>query len=126
VNKNNALNYHFDGGNFEGVMSCMVVLRKNLEGGFLSVPEIDARFLLEDRSYFLFDGQKLLHGVTPIKRLNRNAYRYSIVYYAIRNMMKCGTLKQELDHARKGRMEIEKKRITKSAAPPDTTKSEPT
>jgi hypothetical protein len=116
VNKNNPLKYHFDAGNFKGVMSCMVVLRSNCEGGYLSVPELDTRFLLENKTYFLFDGQSLLHGVTPIKLLNQNSYRYSVVYYSLKAMGKCGTFDEELAHARSSRMDLERRRSVKTEA----------
>ncbi len=111
VNKNNPLKYHLDRGNFLDVFSCMVVLRKNCEGGYLVVPELNAKFLLSDRSVFLFDGQKWLHGVSQIKMLNDQGYRYSIVYYALRAMCKCGSIEDELDHARGTRMKIERRRV---------------
>ena len=111
VNQNNPLRYHYDRGNFPGVFSCMVVFRNLCEGGFLSVPEFNCRFALEDQSYFLFDGQALLHGVTPIKKLNRNGYRYSVVYYALKAMAKCGTLEQEISRARAEKRGREQRRV---------------
>lgn len=108
INKNNPLNYHFDSGNFENVLSCMLVLRKNMEGGWLCVPEIDTRFLLKNNSLFMFDGQKLLHGVSPMSEMETedDAYRFSIVYYSLKGMWKCLTLTEELLRSRK--LELDK------------------
>jgi hypothetical protein len=114
VNRNNPLLYHYDKGNLFDVMSCMVVFRHLCEGGFLSIPEFGARWLLNDRSYFLFDGQSCLHGVTPIQKLNQKAYRYSVVYYALRKMQECGTREEELCRVRTNRRLVEKRRSTKS------------
>lgn len=111
VNKDNPLNYHLDTGNFEGCFSCMIVLRQNLQGGFLSVPEFNARWLLEDGAFFLFDGQALLHGVTPMKLLNAKAYRYSVVFYALRAMARCGTPAEELARIRQLKRTREWKRV---------------
>lgn len=111
ANRNNPLKYHFDKGNLENVMSCMVVFRRGCEGGYLSIPEFDARWMLDDHSVLLFDGQSFLHGVTPIKRLNKNAYRYSVVYYALKALGKCGTLDEELTRARIEKREREKRRV---------------
>jgi hypothetical protein len=111
VNKNNSLKYHLDRGNLESVMSCMVVFRQFCEGGYLSIPEFNARWMLDDHSYFLFDGQSYLHGVTPIKRLNKKAYRHSVVYYALRAMEKCGSVMEELSRARAEKRAREQRRV---------------
>jgi len=100
VNKNNPLSYHFDSGNFENVLSCMLVLREDMEGGWLCVPEINTRFLLKHNSLFMFDGQKIMHGVSPMKPTSDKGYRFSIVYYSLKGMWKCLTLNEELLRAR--------------------------
>lgn len=117
VNQNNPLNYHYDRGNLIGVMSCMIVFRELCTGGFLSLPEFDAKWLLEDNSFFFFDGQSFLHGVTPIKRLNKNGYRYSVVYYALRAMGKCGSPTEEVARCRSEKRKREKKRTTQVETP---------
>jgi hypothetical protein len=106
INKNNPLNYHFDSGNFENVLSCMLVLRKNMAGGWLCVPEMDTKFLLKHNSLFMFDGQKLLHGVSPMAENGEDAYRFSIVYYSLKGMWKCLTLTEELLRSKK--LELDK------------------
>jgi len=111
VNKNNPLKYHLDRGNLHGVMSCMAVFKNLVEGGNLSIPEFNAKWLLDDHTYFLFDGQSFIHGVTPVKPMNKNGYRYSIVYYALRAMQKCGSPTEELARCRKEKMERERRRV---------------
>lgn len=96
INKDNALPYHFDAGNFRDVWSCMLVFKRDVEGGFLSCPELDMGFRLKNNSLFMFEGQSLLHGVTPIRRLSRRAYRYSIVYYSLQQIWKCLPITDEL------------------------------
>lgn len=100
INKNNALHYHFDAGNFEHVLSAMLVLRKGMSGGWLVLPEFDVRFLLKNNAIFMFDGQEIIHGVTPMKKEEEGAYRYSIVFYSLKGMWKCLTLTEELANAR--------------------------
>ena len=100
VNKNNPLSYHFDAGNFKDVLSCMLVLRKEMEGGWLCVPEINTRFLLKHNSLFMFDGQKIMHGVSPMNPKSDDGYRFSVVYYSLKGMWKCLTLDDELLRAR--------------------------
>lgn len=111
VNRDNPLRYHYDRGNLRDVMSCMAVFRNLVDGGNLAVPEFGARWALDDHSYFLFDGQRFLHGVTPIRKLNKRAYRYSVVYYALRAMEKCGTLEEEISRARAEKRAREKRRV---------------
>lgn len=111
VNENNPLKYHLDSGNFEGMFSCMAVFRKECEGGYLSVPEFNTRFFLDDHSYLLFDGQALLHGVTPLKTITSDGYRYSVVYYALKSMVDCGTRDEEIKRIRVLKRTREKNRL---------------
>ncbi len=113
INKNNPLKYHFDTGNFTDVWSGMLVFKRDIEGGYLSVPEYGIGFELKHNSLLMFDGQGLLHGVTPIKRLHPNAFRYSIVYYSLRQMWNCLPITDELLRIRQVRTERETKRVGK-------------
>lgn len=112
INKNNPLKYHFDTGNFADVWSGMLVFKRDIEGGYLSVPQYDIGFELKHNSLLMFDGQGLLHGVTPIKRMSKAAFRYSIVYYSLRQMWNCLPITDELLRIRKLRTEREQKRTT--------------
>src|SRR5256885_8339426 len=75
INKNNPLPYHFDTGNFKHVWSNMLVFKHDISGGYLAVPEYDCGFFLRHNSLLMFDGQNILHGVTPITMLSADAYR---------------------------------------------------
>lgn len=110
ANKDNQLRYHFDSGNFSDVWSAMLVFKNQISGGHLSVPEYDLCFELKDHSALMFDGQGLLHGVTPFKKLTPDAYRYSIVYYSLRQMWNCLAPTDELMRIRKIKTEREFKR----------------
>lgn len=100
INKNNPLKYHFDAGNFKGVCSCMIGFKRDVAGGYLSIPEFNIALEIGDRSISIFDGQSLLHGVTPIRKLSPMAYRYTAVYYALEQMWKCEPLELELARIR--------------------------
>lgn len=112
INKNNPLKYHFDAGNFKDVCSCMLCLKNDVSGGYLSCPEIDIGFKLDNGTCLIFDGQGLLHGVTPITKLSPQAYRYTVVYYTLLQMWKCGELTQEIARIRNIKSERERKRLT--------------
>lgn len=111
VNKNNELHYHYDTGNFKNVYSNMVAFKSNIRGGFLSIPEYAIGLEIATNSVLLFDGQKLLHGVTPIKLLNANSYRYTVVYYTLKSMWNCEPLTKEVARYKKERTELEKRRF---------------
>lgn len=108
INKNNPLKYHFDTGNFNDVFSCMLVFKSGVTGGYLSLPEYDLGFELKDRTAFMFDGQGILHGVTPIKYASPLAYRYSVVYYSLKQIWKCLTITDELIRIRERKTKREK------------------
>lgn len=113
VNYNNPLQYHFDAGNFSQVCSAMIGFRHKTQGGHLACPELGIAFEIGDRSLILFDGQKLLHGVTPIRRLSEDAFRFTIVYYSLKQMWNCETVRGEVDALRQRRTIAEKNRVSK-------------
>jgi hypothetical protein len=117
VNYNNPLQYHFDAGNFSQVCSAMVAFRHKTQGGHLACPELGVAFEIADRSLILFDGQKLLHGVTPIKRLAEDAFRFTVVYYSLKQMWNCETVQGEVDALRDRRTKTEQRRAKERAEP---------
>ena len=76
-------------------------------GGYLSLPEYDFGLQCADNTLVMFDGQSILHGVTPMKFFSSNAYRYSIVYYTLSEMWRCDDLDGELAKVRNRRNKIE-------------------
>lgn len=100
INKNNPLKYHFDSGNFKNVYSCMAVFKRDVRGGHLALPEYGIGVALPHNSVFMFDGQSVLHGVTPITKLNDQAVRYSIVYYSLQQIWNCLPLTDEIARIR--------------------------
>lgn len=111
INKNNPLGYHYDKGNFAGVWSGMIVYKRFIEGGYLSCPEYNIGFELKNRSLLLFDGQGIIHGVTPIVKLHPTlARRYSVVYYSLHKMWNCLPIQDEIQRANERRTAMERLR----------------
>jgi hypothetical protein len=110
INKNNPLKYHHDTGNFEGLYSCMVVFKRDVQGGHLALPEYGVGVALPHNSVFMFDGQSVLHGVTPITKLSDKAARYSIVYYSLKQIWQCLPLTEELNRIRVKKTDRERNR----------------
>ena len=113
INENNPLKYHFDAGNFKNTWSAMFAFRKNTTGGYLSIPELNCGIEIKNNSLLLFDGQSLLHGVTPIRKLSSDAKRYTIVYYSLQQMWNCKPINEEIIEMRKKRDEIETRKANK-------------
>jgi hypothetical protein len=113
VNHNNPLRYHFDSGNFRGVCSAMLGIKHKVRGGFLCVPELDLMFEISDRSLLLFDGQALVHGVTPIEKLAEDSHRFTVVYYSLQQMWNCDAITDEIARLRAQRTNVETKRAKK-------------
>jgi hypothetical protein len=113
VNWDNPLRYHHDGGNFPGAWSAMIVLTRGIEGGRLVMPEygIAFDFAIGGTKVILFDGQGILHGVTKIRKVRADGYRYSIVWYALKGMCKCLSARAELARARAAATGREQKRL---------------
>lgn len=109
VNYNNPLQYHFDSGNFSDVCSAMIGFKNKTSGGFLACPEINCGFEISDCSILFFDGQKMLHGVTPIKKHSQESFRYTVVFYSLKQMWNCKTVQDEISILRERRTLIEKR-----------------
>lgn len=107
INRNNPLQYHFDSGNFGNCCSAMLGFKSDVEGGMLCVPELNLKFEIGDRSLLLFDGQGLLHGVTPIVKRSPTAMRFTVVYYSLQQMWNCEYINDELERARSKRSAAE-------------------
>lgn len=114
INKNNPLKYHFDAGNFKNVCSCMIAIRRDVEGGCLSLPEFNIALEIADGSITMFDGQDILHGVTPFVRRSNDAHRFTMVYYALRDMWKCEPVSEELARIRNLKSKRERGRLQDS------------
>jgi hypothetical protein len=111
INKNNPLPYHFDSGNFRSVWSNMLAFKYKIAGGYLSVPEYDVGFEIAHNSLLMFDGQHLLHGVTPIYQLDEHSFRFSIVYYSLQQMWNCLPPDEEVRRIQKIRTAREEERL---------------
>jgi hypothetical protein len=107
INHNNPLRYHFDTGNFEGVASAMFAFKDGIDGGYLSVPEVGLGFACKDHSLTIFDGQALLHGVTPITKLKPNSTRFTVVFYSLKQLWNCETNVDEISKLRSRRAAYE-------------------
>jgi hypothetical protein len=113
VNKDNNLLYHYDAGNFSDVWSCMIVLQRDMHGGHLVVPRYGMAFAFPRPALIMFDGMRLLHGVFPMVAKSKLSYRYSIVYYALRQMCNCLSPQKEIERIRVLKTERELKRSKK-------------
>lgn len=111
INKNNPLKYHFDTGNFSEVYSMMIVFKGGVDGGYLSLPEYDVGFELPNNSLFMFDGQGILHGVTPIRKKFEWSYRFSVVYCTLKRMWQCLEIDEEVARIRKVKTGRERTRM---------------
>jgi hypothetical protein len=99
INYSSALPYHKDSGNVLGSWSTMLSLRKNMNGGGLHLPEYDVTLGIPDRSITIFNGQALWHGVTPIIPAKKDAYRFTLVWYAKRKICNCVAATEEANRA---------------------------
>ena len=106
INKSSQLPYHRDGFNFE-TWSAMPVVRRNMAGGYLNFPEYESTVACRDGWVLFFPGYKYVHGVTPMESKGDDAYRYSIVYYALRGMKDCFAYAAETARGQNERTERE-------------------
>lgn len=104
INDTSVFPYHRDRNNFPGAWSAMPVIRRHTRGGHLHFPELEiegqpAVAACGDGDVLLFNGQRWMHGVTPIERTQSDGYRMSAVYYPVRKMKNCLEPQEELRQA---------------------------
>ena len=118
VNKNNQLKYHYDAWNFEDCYSCMITIKEWIQGWFLMIPSYNCLVKTFSNSLFMFDGQKILHWVSPIRKVKKDAYRYTVVFYSLKSMRQCVSPKDELARIRleKTKLYMSRKDILKNKA----------
>lgn len=101
INKNNPLKYHMDTGNFKDVFSIMLGLKKDIKGGYLHIPELKVNLKISNGSLSMFDGQRFVHGVTPMTGTSEKSYRFTIVFYSLVQMWNCLETALEVENAKK-------------------------
>lgn len=101
INKNNPLKYHMDTGNFKDVFSIMLGLKKDIKGGYLHIPELKVNLKISNGSLSMFDGQRFVHGVTPMVGTHEASYRFTIVFYSLVQMWNCLETSAEVANAKK-------------------------
>ncbi len=120
VNWDNPLHYHTDTGNFPGTWNAMYATAFDCAGGHLVVPELRLAFSFHKPAFVIFEAQKFLHGVTPLQKRSKLAYRYSVVYYALQGLCSClATPIEELERTQKVRTQRELKRAGLIARSPE-------
>jgi hypothetical protein len=99
ANDRNVLTYHKDQGNIAESLSAMYSVTRDLHGenGRLVLPEYSAALEFDGFEILIFEGAKHVHGVTPIQVSARTALRYTVVYYPLSGLSKCGTPEEELE-----------------------------
>lgn len=103
LNKSSPLPYHYDRNNLEPIWSAMICVRRGVRGGFLHVPELGLVVECRDGDVIYFPGWHFVHGVTPLHLRTRDAYRYTAVYYCVREMRDCLPSADEIVWARQDR-----------------------
>lgn len=118
VNQTAALPYHVDKDNVPSSWSAMIVARRDISGGLLHLADYDTYLAVPHGSITIFDGQSVVHGVTPLHVDRPGGIRFSAVAYSKSQMKKCAP--DPADEPRRGQMEAtlaEDRRITRSPTP---------
>jgi hypothetical protein len=84
-----------------------LIIKEGIIGGNLICPEYNIGFEQGDGALILFDGQAIIHGVTPIKQIEENGFRSSCVFYSLATMKNCYPYELELERIKEIRNEIE-------------------
>ena len=89
INHTAALPYHRDKNNVPGSWSAMLCARHAMAGGLLHLADYDVWLTVPHGSLLVFDGQSVVHGVSPMRPTGPNPYRFTLVTYARLGMRVC-------------------------------------
>lgn len=116
INRTVALPYHRDSGNIQGSWSLMLTARRHCDGGFLHLADYDAWLTLPNGSLSIFDGQSVLHGVSPFTIKRPDGYRYTAVFYSKAALHECAdSIADEPARAARAATEAQDKRAERRA-----------
>jgi hypothetical protein len=107
VNINFAIPYHYDAGNQRAHPSNVLVVKRGTLGAELLLPQYRVALRMADGDLVVFQGGRVLHGVTPLRKIAPDAYRASVVAYTMQGMEHCLCAADELVRARSKRSEKE-------------------
>lgn len=100
VNKNFRTAAHLDAGDLQAGFSNMAVLCEgNFRGGHLVLPNWRLAVQLGHGDLVMFDAHEY-HGNTQIVPLTKNSMRCTLVMYYRENLVKCGSMEEELNFAK--------------------------
>jgi hypothetical protein len=106
INRTSPLPYHLDRNNLP-IWNAMVVIRRQMQGGFFHVPEYGVALECRDGDACFFPAYRVVHGVTPMRPKAKTGYRYSAVWYSVAGMAGCLEPAAELERARQTRSTAE-------------------
>lgn len=113
INYTAALPYHRDQGNVRGSWSAMLGARHHVTGGYLHLVDYDTYLNIGHGSISIFDGQSVVHGVTPFEATGLNPMRVTVVTYSKLECSKCHPdPSQEAKRAQMVVTEAEDRRLT--------------
>jgi hypothetical protein len=91
INNTAALPMHKDSSNVKDSWSAMLSARSNMGGGMLYLADYDTYLAVPNGSISIFDGQSVVHGVTPLTSTGPDPYRYTLVSYSKAAMRRCAS-----------------------------------
>lgn len=105
VNKNYQTAIHKDSGDFKDGFGNLVAMRRGqFDGCYLTLVRWGVAFDIQNGDLLLMDVHQW-HGNTPMVKHTEDATRLSLVMYYRENIIKCGTMAEELEivkHRKKG------------------------
>jgi hypothetical protein len=104
VNKNWATAVHQDAGDLRAGFGVLCALRAgNFKGGYFTLPQWRVAVDMDNTDVLLVNVH-VLHGNTPIKKVQPRAERVSCVFYFREKMKECGTAAEELERAKRRKL----------------------
>ena len=102
INRNYRTAFHRDAKNLSGGMAGMTVVGTgSYTGGYIVFPEYRVAVNVKSTDVIIMNNTHLIHGNTNFGAKHGSFNRISVVCYLREGMLKCGSMKEELNRAKK-------------------------
>lgn len=98
--------YQTNLGVFPDTLSVMAIFKRHVIGGHIILPEYNLKIACSDSSLLIFD-ERDFYGYTPMVKMDSEAFRHDVLFYANTGLEQCVASRDEIRRAQVQRTKVE-------------------